>query len=78
MRTGLQIQGQLESYLEIRVLAIWGIARVVEEEGEGEIKDEFPALDFENWLTVSLIHWIWAQRTMPSSVLSSSSCGTSM
>ena len=43
MRTGLQIQGQLESYLEIRVLAIWGIARVVEEEGEGEIKDEFPA-----------------------------------
>ena len=78
MRIGLQIQGQLESYLESKVLAIWGIARVVEEEGEGEIRDECHTLDLENWLTVSLIHWIWAQRIMPSSVLSSSSCGTSM
>ena len=78
MRIGLQIQGQLESYLESKVLAIWGLARVVEEEGEGEIRDECPTLDLENWLTVSLIHWIWAQRIMPSSVLSSSSFGTSM
>lgn len=62
MKTGLQIQGQLESYLESKVLAIWGVARVVEEKGEGEIKDEFPTLDLENWLTVSLIHWIWARE----------------
>ena len=60
MKTGLQIQGQLESYLESPCYL--GVARVVEEKGEGEIKDEFTTLYLENWLTVSLIHWIWARE----------------
>ena len=58
MRAGLQIRCELESYLRGKVNDIWAVVRAVDEEGEGEVKDDLPAFDLGNWLTISLIHWI--------------------
>lgn len=52
MRAGLQRRGELDSYLRGKVNDIWGVVRVVGEEGE-EVKDDFPAFDLGNWLTIS-------------------------